>query len=168
MAFSSAELKILCASISTSCQEMIVGITNFKNNLQNRPAFIRPFVKRDFENGTGLEPEEWIEFLKRLFSRFTTILTTLNSIESGRGSKEDLREAALPFLERHELIIDTFKRFEDYMRSLPKRATSIPREFANEEDKRMMTEEAPKVAERLSQFIAAINKASFQLREITQ
>jgi len=120
--------------------------------------------------------DEWVEFSERMLSRFENISAAVQRLYEGKSDPKripsalnELRDAAGPFLERYDIIIETLDRFANYMLDMPKRAESIPkpfRGFMSEEDRRRMVEEAPKAGEAIKGLITGLATAREQITEL--
>lgn len=169
-----AILKELCTGISNGAKELAKGVEAFREGLQKRPFFTRSFATRDFESGTGLKADEWIDFAERLSNRFQSIAAKLQEAQEHLSKSEfdrisrdldNLKAVAEPFMNNYDLIIDTLNRFHTYMAEAPERAKSIPKIFLSEEDRKMMVEELPKTAEGIKKLSRALGEAKTKIQE---
>lgn len=168
-------LKEACSGISNGAKELAEGVAAFKEGLKKRPFFVRPFVTKDFESGTGLKADEWIDFAERLSNRFQNIANTLqeaqdhlskSEIEKIHGDLNNLRTVAQPFMDNYNLITETLNRFRKYMAEAPERVKSVPKVFLSEEDRKMMVEESPKAAEGIRKLVKALGEAKTKILEV--
>lgn len=169
-----ATLKELCYGISIGAKVVADGVAVFKEGLQKRSFFIRSFAAKDFESGTGLKADEWIDFAERLSKRFQNIANALqeaqdhilkSEFEKIPGDLNNFRTVAKPFVDNFNLVIETFNRLQRYMAKAPERAKSIPKVFLSEEDQKMMLEEYPKAAEGIKKLVEALGEAKTKIQE---
>ena len=165
----------LCSEIADGAKQLSEGVRNFKEGLKKKPFFVRPFVTRDFESGTGLKADEWIDLAERTSRRFQSIADALQKAQKHLSASEkekltedfvNIKTVAKPFLDNYDLLIETLSRFQKYMAEAPERAKSIPKTFLSEEDRKMMVEESPKAAEGIKKLVKALDEAKTKILEV--
>jgi len=170
------ELQKTCSSLKADIREFSQLTKASRDEMKTRSFLMRSFAQKDFESNTGMSLDEWVEFSERLLSRFENISTAvqrLNEVKSDPNrvpsSLNELRDAASPFLERYDLMVEALDRFANYMLDMPKKTESIPkpfRGFMGEEDRRRMVEEAPKAGEGIKKLMTELKTAKEQITDL--
>lgn len=167
------EFAQLCMDIVGELQRMKQGVEAFSESLHKRSALVRPIVRRDFEKGTGMTPEMWLDFLTQSMGDFQSMVEPSRQLVEAyhHGSdagtlKAELARAAAFFLEKAELTVKSVERFQQYLAQAPERVKSVPSGFVTEEERRRLVEESPEQARRIGMLAASLKEAETRVRAL--
>jgi len=171
-------LQKTCSSLTAGIRDFSQGTKASRDEMKSRSFLMRSFAQKDFESNTGMGFDAWVEFSERLLNRFENISTAVQKLDQAKSDPSripsvlnEFRDAASPFLERYDLIIEALDRFANYMLDMPKKTESIPkpfRAFMGEEDRRRMVEEAPKAGEGIKRLITELKTAKEQITDLNR
>lgn len=166
-------LKDVCSSIITGSKELKDRlILGFKEELKRHFFFIRLLIAREFESGTHMNFDKWSEFADKLSKHFEEIFNATqkacdNCYESELDkipeSLAQLKQAANPFLENYDDIVEPLSRLQKWLAKQPEAIKSAPPGIFSDEEKRAMVEGALQGAADLEKLIAALDEAKTKI-----
>lgn len=167
------KLQRTCSALMAGIKEFGQGTKVSKEEMGKRPFLMRSFAQKDFESNTGMGFDEWVKFSERLLSRFENVSAAVQRLYEVRSDPsrippalKEFRDAAGPFLERYDLIVESLNRFANYLFDMPKKTESIPAPFrglVSEEDRKRMVEDAPKSGEGIKRLVDGLKAAKEQI-----
>lgn len=168
-------LNEICPGIAEGGKELAKGVNEFKEGLKKQFFFFRLLIKKEFESGTGMGFDEWVEFGNELSKRFEDISSAIEKVydfhskfefERIPESIEELDHVASPFLNNYDQTIKTLDKLQNFMAEIPNGIKSVPSIVMSDEEKRTMAEDSLVWAADLKKLIVTLDDAKTKILTI--
>jgi len=169
------DLKEICSSIAVGGKELAKEVNEFKEGLKKDFLFIRLYIKKLFESGTGMGFDGWIEFGNELSKRFEDISNEVQKVFDFHSrsefvgiqkSIEELEHVSNPFLNNYDPTIKTLDRLQEFLAEIPNMVKSVPSMVYSEEKKRTATKDSLEWVAELQTLVDALDEAKAKILDL--
>jgi hypothetical protein len=167
-----------CESAKDSVDAFLRSIDDYIAVIEELPAVAKPLVRRDLEANTGMSADEWLAFLKRLGTRYSSIYDAAQRVTSAlanggndaevAAATATLKEVSAPLTEGADIAIEQLETIAVYMEGLPDKINMVPEAFLKGDFRAELISSVPGRVERARALKELLEKTKMELSAVAE